>query len=515
MNRKKQDRPAAGAGRESEKTPLYFYFGEKLTAMTSLLKMTNSFLARKIDVDPSIVSRFKNGNMIPTRKEITLNISEAIIEAAIGSGKTGEFERVTGISVERFDSRERLTETFNDWLTDNTRVLSPGDVKMLISSFDRYLSSLSKDKERNVPAKIVPEETVVLEKGDKNYFGKKGLREAALRLLTLCAANEATEFLVYSDQETDWITEDPVFFDKLKVLLARCLSKGSRIKIIHQLSRFDSELKQSSELWLPLYFSAAVDPYVSTRNADMNFSHFLFIARGLACIEGTVIRGAAGEAFYNYTDDPARVLSYEKQFDALLSYSKRFARVENRSQTEKILVGFKNRFVISPTLTMPTMPEKLLKKLMLRKKVPDSVRSATFDLWKKARAELFRSLADDSLTECFPLIYNSETDIPFFRVRYTKEEFAEHLREILRITSKYPSYKVVILDKRIYKNTRISVADSSVNFTSTGKNGIIFSVMHPSIIKAFGEYASDEVKKHSSRDQDPESEIKKYIKDLF
>lgn len=56
---------------------------------------------------------------------------------------------------------------------------------------------------------------------------------------------------LYSDESIDWLTGDRAFLAVFTPLFAEVIAKGSRVKIIHTISRDISEMFAAIDLWLP------------------------------------------------------------------------------------------------------------------------------------------------------------------------------------------------------------------------------------------------------------------------
>ena len=88
------------------------------------------------------------------------------------------------------------------------------------------------------------------------------------------------------------------------------VNRGVKVTTIHSLDRESNEIVETLRSWLPLYVSGNINAYYTKRQRDMQFSHCIFAAPGIAAISATSVAGRekAG-AFYYHTDpDEMRVI---------------------------------------------------------------------------------------------------------------------------------------------------------------------------------------------------------------
>lgn len=90
----------------------------------------------------------------------------------------------------------------------------------------------------------------------------EGKRQAAeFFLLEAININTPHTLLLYSDESTEWMTENREFALKWTQLMIDVLSKGNKIKIIHTISRDLDEMLTAIRQWMPLYMTGLIEPY--------------------------------------------------------------------------------------------------------------------------------------------------------------------------------------------------------------------------------------------------------------
>ena len=271
-------------------------FGEKLGTSMAVAGISNIRLARALNVDPSHISRFRNGQRTPkSNPKLVIAICDVILERCANEGKLSELSKLTGIA-----ESELSREEFQAWLCD-FNVYNYGDaIDVLINSVSGMASAV-------VPN---PEEIEELDDDRSVYYGITGLREAIIRLITEAIKNGSEELLFFNDQHAYWFADEPTFYSKWSSFMLAAVNRGIKVSTIHSLNRESHEIVETLRSWLPLYVSGNINAYYTKKQQDMQFSHCIFAAPGIAAISATCVTGREKlGAFYYHTDpDEMRVL---------------------------------------------------------------------------------------------------------------------------------------------------------------------------------------------------------------
>ena len=91
-------------------------------------------------------------------------------------------------------------------------------------------------------------------------------------------------------------------------------------------------------------------------------------------------------------------------------------------------------------------------------------------------------------------------DIPEVPLTYTPQEYADHIREIMRISDSYINYRFFAIPDAPFSNTKISFSDNTVIVTRLKPPNISFIISHPAICEAFSAYAEN-IKKIYNHDK--------------
>lgn len=277
----------------SRKRVMLNYFGDRLDRSIRLADLSNASLSRIINVDASLISRYRSGERMPRiNSEIMKTTGNALWTRIIKNEKQGELAEYMSV-----DSGELDEKVFCRWLFE--AVSDGGMAGRLIETFDSFsmsspgslpiLSELYKADDKN---------------SDKSFYqGIPGLRSAVLRFLGEVIRFGAPEVLLYSNQDMGWMVSEPDFCGKWGMLMFICVSGGTKIRIIHNIDRGMDEMIAAIKSWLPLYMSGNIEPYYSKKIGRDKFNRTVFLCPGLACVESGHVKGMESMAIYNYHTD--------------------------------------------------------------------------------------------------------------------------------------------------------------------------------------------------------------------
>lgn len=167
-------------------------FGDKLNAVMAMLDLSNSRLARMLNVDNSHVSRFRNGVRSPiSNPELSFSLVSTLLSRAKEAQKISELSALTNIATVILTDEEGV-RFFSDWLYET-------DEKTGLSGIDTLLEHID---EFALPVSPIPNAFVfsTIEYEDKSvYIGINGLREAVIRFLSSVSQKKNNELRLYSD----------------------------------------------------------------------------------------------------------------------------------------------------------------------------------------------------------------------------------------------------------------------------------------------------------------------------
>lgn len=262
-------------------------FAARLSFVMKLADISNVSLSRRMNVDASLISRYRTGQSVPAAdSDIAMELFVILYKRILKNGRVNELVSYMKINEGSFSEK-----AFSEWFykPDNTH-------------------ARRKTKGRT--------------RGKSAYVGIDGLREAVVRFLKAVLENSDSELMLYSDQDMSWMTEDKVFFDSWRSLMEECISQKIRIRIIHNIDRKQDEIDMAIKSWLPLYMSGGIEPYISSVARGDRFFHTLFICPSLAAIEASGPAGSEDSAIYYYHTGGEFIEAAIADFDRLMENSK-------------------------------------------------------------------------------------------------------------------------------------------------------------------------------------------------
>ena len=315
---------AAGRRRRRRKSTNAAMFCEMLNTVIDMASLSNIRLAQLASVDPSIISRYRNGRRIPVSGSAILeSICRVLTGRIYMRGRAGDLAELL-----RFESVPEPDEACAELLR-----------RLCEFEYEErpQVAGLVEDISSFVFPKVQPQSVSQLLTADESrdvYFGIEGIRTAAVRFLLNVIKSGAKEMLLYSDLDMEWMTADKEYAQRWALLMAECIGKGTKIKIIHNIDRSVEEMTDAIRAWLPLYMTGAIESYCSIVNAGRRFTHTIFLAPDCACVSSFAPRGAEENAVYRYITDKDVLGCQRGMFDELMAQSKPLVRITRADDAE-------------------------------------------------------------------------------------------------------------------------------------------------------------------------------------
>jgi len=307
-------------------------FPGKLRAIMKLCGISNSALAKRINVDSSYISRIKNGSRAPKAgSELYEAICRELFDEIADQGKQSALKNA--INSQSEEGSPEIYYDFKSWLYDSVS----GDVH--IKSLLESISSIELKAE--IPSEIMTMDFSYEEKGC--YYGIRGIQEASIRFLTEVTKSDAKEIYLYSDRNIDWMISDREFAMKWAYLMYRLVSNGIKIKIIHNIDRKIPDMVNALKSWLPIYMSCCIEPYYASSKVGNRFTHTLFVCPGVACVKAFNLPDDKNPDF-EYYKDSEHIEKSEDIFNQMLKKSAPLIYVRKGTSRSKQATVIKHEF---------------------------------------------------------------------------------------------------------------------------------------------------------------------------
>ena len=244
---------------------------EAMPQAMKLAKISNNRLAKLINVDTSLISRYRLGERMPRAgSEIVEMMGTTLWQRINANGKEKELARIM-----RATGQDLLWEDFYSWLFREEflrdYVVPPGE-KQLYAFEAEPLKAGEHLPDVETVLREIPSADL-----RQVYYGVQGIREAVLRFLSGVLECGAGEVMLFSDEGMEWMTGDAAFRIKWASLMSECVKQGVRIRIIHYIERDLGEMVEAIQSWLPLYLSGMIDPWYLNKTPDNRFTHTMFL----------------------------------------------------------------------------------------------------------------------------------------------------------------------------------------------------------------------------------------------
>lgn len=520
-------------------------FGKKLNSLMNLFGVSNIRLAKALNIDSSLISRFRNGLRTPLKNGVlTENLCAYFCRVAVQSDMGQELSDLIGVPASCFArEREEFIKAFVRWLSegnfDGNGSYGIGIADSFLEKFGNpskikipdlsCLNTAEVDPGGNTVERVYPCSEICTGSCPDEYIGTDGLRCAVIRFLGEIAASDEVQTLeLYSDQNLTWLISDTDFIRKWAALMYAILKKKTPVKIIHNINRDASEMLIGIEKWLPLYMSGLIEGFYRKSHSDPWFSHTMFVAPGTAAIIANIASGTEDEGLYLYSGSRERTTYYEKQMDALLKNAKPLIKVFKKCNSRDyiLLIGELSKVKGSlkkllPSPSLATMPSGLLERMLLRSDADNEEIKNILAVHAESVKRLETELKSGYVTEY--TVFPDERELSegtaavdlseAFSERklfYTPEEYSEHIKHLITLFENY-RYNIIPLTENPHANIRVTVKeDVGVMAVKTGEPVTAFWFSHPLMCRAFSEYI-DCVGKKSCFTAIEREEIIKYL----
>lgn len=468
-------------------------FGQKLTFLMECLEITNVQLAVETHMDPSYVSKLRNGRRkLPSHSDFIGDVAAFFAAEVVKKEKQDVLAQVMQRPYP--DDISAAEDMLRDWLKNEK---DRGD---LISNL-LYQISHSGVADGDLPATLLSD-------GNREglpyyYYGVEGKRKAVLRFFEEVLASKVPLHLkLYSEENMKWMLGDPAFAKKWSSLFAQCLRQGARVSIVHSLSRDLDELIESIISWLPVYMTGRIAPYYCPKKRDGIFQRTLFLAVDAVAIESTALAHNSDVDMLNvFVTDREAVGALEREFDCYLELCRPLMDIVTdhfRSEYGRLydshIVGSGSGAVYykGATPSFITLPDDLAKEIDAR--YPES---GFYTLYRHARDGFLKLLEKNDVHSIFNI--PKLDDSPIWQgvlftgeaIHLSREDKIRHYQEIIRLANMYANYHIYLdedIDPQIcvFMNEDHGVIVERYSIPPT-----LFGITEPTMTSAFYHYLDD------------------------
>jgi transcriptional regulator with XRE-family HTH domain len=393
-------------------------FKDKLNQLMEQFHISNSKLAKEINIDPSLVSRWRNGDRVPTMRSSHIPSIAAYFLSLNGYSYQQEYLRhiLDEQKVELPNVSDQVA-LLSDWLIRDSAsstairpyVSSEEYAEVLLQQIqgmvkDRPMQSF--DQSLDFPLPTLSNQT---RKEFHLFAGNSAKRKAVIYLLTsVLQSVEKTELYLMSDEDMSWLTEDRAFQVQWHMLLRSIIESGHKITIIHTVQRDTREIIQAINLWMPLHLLGSIKSYYNPRYQSQVVKTSWFIQKDKrALISSSVTFEDVENLSYLY-EFPEIAKSFQSQFIGRLTGCKPLFEIFKKTQQFELLDRMiQNVAIVSPATSWHLhvnsifLPDDVYTRYS--KTLPPTAQKNYLDKVRQLRTRMLNSLAIAPYTDIFPL----------------------------------------------------------------------------------------------------------------
>ena len=466
-------------------------FGDRLDRAVTLLEMSNNQLSRLLNIDVSLVSRYRSGIYSPHRNVcLSEKLSDVLFARAERIGKKAELAALCSADAEHFDADAVAAWLYDVSLEEDSAAIA----QTLFRSLDEFTPGKGLDSTLVKSLETSDDETL--------YYGTEGLRNAVVRFLEE-AVREGGELLLYSDEPMDWMTGDREYFALWASLMAKCVNNGVRIRIIHNVDRVGTEMIDAIRGWFPLYISGMIEPYVFRKVRNSRFHHTVFLRKGGACIHGFFPAAESDDRWYEYITDRKRLDILRRGYGSMLSAASPLLKVYNSSESADYHAYCAEKkgtrtFLLSG-FPVFTMPEELLEQILDRVKMEETIKSNVRELCRRQRKQFRDLLSKDSVEMIISpagdaaqknIKVNFALELMELSVDYTKEEYSKHVAAVMDLVKNERNFHLTLLPEQPFKDIQIAMPGDAVSVLRCKEPYAAFVFLNPALTKSVSDYFS-------------------------
>ncbi len=473
-------------------------FADKLDFLMNVTKTPNSTLAHSVSLDASYISRLRSGKrLMPKDGRMIHGMAVFLARRA-----TEDYQKKAlsdALKIADLQGNSSLpADEIASWLIhdDAGRKEQVG----------RFLNGFSGMTGRQAAAR--PSENCQPSFPDKSvsvYYGVEGKRMAAEYFLSEVAEQERPQtLLLFSDEGTAWMTEDPEFTRRWADLMLRVLSRGNRIKIIHTISRELDEMLNAISQWMPLYLSGSIEPYFYPKKRDGVFKRTLFVAPETAAVVSNSVGNQVSVAANVLYRDRNAVASFAGEFQQYLHLCRPLMRIFTSQEQEACyttLAEFEraqaDTLIKTESLSLLTMPEALFTQIFKRAGMDESGKAAIHGMRRRVFLESLQvsrfteiiHLPDVEAVKDGAVKFSMSDMLGGEAVYYTTEEFAAHLEQALSLLATCENYHVYLVNRPTEDRYMVYAReDLGVIVAKTSQPPVVLAINEGNMTAAFWDF---------------------------
>jgi len=480
-------------------------FGEKLDLLMKITDTSNIALARNVSLDASFISRLRRGVRTPSKNEnYILAMAAYFARNCSAEYQKAALSEALKVSIKNPSiTFEEVTELLYKWFLvvkeDGTKTIKSFVDNIAQFKFKKPLQ-ISDVDELEINESITSDAQV--------FHGIEGKQNAVIAFFSFILIDKNPQtLLLYSDENMDWLTENPEFTAKWAALFSQVIRRGNKIKIIHSVTRSLEELLLAVKEWLPIYMTGAVEPYYYPKMRDRVFKRTLFVAPHTVAVSSNSIGDETRNTANFLFTDKGTISALSQEFNNFLSLCRPLMRIftpESKAGFLSVIEEFDSAeadsIVKTDVLSNITMPIDVAESILSRMESTNKDRVLAYQEMRIKKFE--ENLQKHKFTEIITLPdlekIRSGQVMPNFSdvfgdtaLFFTPGEFSRHLKNMIRLLKTFDNYNVYLMNDQENAAPMIyAKEDVGVIFGKTSPPSVIFATNENNMSAAFWEYVS-------------------------
>jgi len=464
-------------------------FGEKLSFLMDMYRISNAKMARLLEVDPSLVSRWKSGDRLPAKNTQTeMRLGDIFVALPLLPQDRDVVKKTVGGN---WDSELNIAESISAWLAydeeyEQTSMLDQQRIVETENAITELPSLLRNKIEADglkAPLNLWP----YVKKGQpfdhEMFIGNEGKRQAAINFFhaVLDSIKPVKVYIMIRSRE--WIKEDKKFQKLWEDSLREMIRRGHTVYCINRIYDEGESIVDNLTSYVPMYLSERFFLYFDPREEAGEIAPDIFAAHGvMATISFCMSNVEGSQATFVYrggTDIPQFELLFgqylKKSIPLMTVYSDDM--VKCATQIVDMATEQGKYITVKNSINPMWMPEGMLTKYLEMAVSPSGVypRQKLFSLFR----EKFEQITlDNDWIEIMPKSVLNQLQgkdicaVSGFElysnngVEVSKQDLAVYIDNLCEIMRKNPRFNVVFTEncpENIYmtykENTAVCMMD--------------------------------------------------------
>lgn len=384
-------------------------FAEKFNSLLVLTGINQSKLARELNVDASLVSRWRNGQRSPVNsQESILSIANAFARRIQMKYQCEALSALIGHTIGDTATTKDLAEEILFWLNRDNAI------------FVEFITTVHNAKEvaePEVEKHAAARHSMPAHGGSKTITLVMGEQASVQSFIAACLENpQHAALMLYCDETGSWMEYAVTY---LKRAYARCPQLGSLFREIHMIlphGVYAENIATYFDFIAPFAKTAAINIYSHKHYQRGEFQSSLVIAEGTALVTSFGFARQDDSATYLVTDKPS-VEQYAREFMELCKRCETLVTLRDRRSGIQVITEM-IRYIQIPADTVyegnavpPIMlPDGMVGTLV--KKIVGDKKTANRLIWSimETKKEMANFLENNKYTLYMPLYTPREAE---------------------------------------------------------------------------------------------------------